>query len=56
MLGYKREGGFILPCEKGKPFFGRVSWSHISVGDVKFSGRLKFSWSTNLPYSSQLID
>ncbi len=31
---------------------------HISprLGGVKFSGRLNFSWSTNLPYSSQLID
>ncbi len=28
----------------------------IRIGDVKFSGRLKISWSTNLPYCSQLID
>ncbi len=26
------------------------------LGDVKFSGRLKIYWSTNLPYCSQLID
>ncbi len=26
------------------------------VGDAKFSGRLKISWSTNLTYCSQLID
>ncbi len=26
------------------------------LGDVKFSSRLKISWSTKLPYCSQLID
>ena len=51
----KGRGTLYYLAKRGNLFWAGFVLSHFGR-DVKFSGRLKFSWSTNLPYSSQLID